>query len=110
MTRSKWLDWKPERTSVGFEGPDPVGNLIVEALKNAVPPAQDVSPDKIMEDAAQGEPTKPTDHGFVGIEGAASASSSTSERRSSPYAERMDAALQQISRPDYPAGMILWLE
>jgi hypothetical protein len=29
---------------------------------------------------------------------------------SDPYARRVQAALQQISRPDYPAGMIIWLE
>ena len=28
----------------------------------------------------------------------------------SPYAQRMQAALTQISRPDYPDGMIAWLE
>ncbi len=26
------------------------------------------------------------------------------------YAERMQATLREINRPDYPAGMILWLE
>jgi hypothetical protein len=110
MTRSKWLDWKPETTSVGFEAPDPVGNLIVRAFENALTPAKGVLPGKIMENSAQAEPTKPTDLSFVGIEGAASIPSSTSERKPDPYAERMDEALRQINLSDYPAGMIPWLD
>ncbi len=27
-----------------------------------------------------------------------------------PYAERMQAAIQEVNRPDYPAGMVPWLE
>jgi hypothetical protein len=110
MTRSKWLDWTPEISSVGFEGSDPVGNLIVGAFENAITPAREMLPDKIMENAAQGEPTKPTDLGFVGFEGVASVPSSESERESDPYAERMAAAIQQINQPDYPGGMISWLD
>ena len=86
MTRSKWLDWKLETGSVGFEGSDPVGNSIIEAIEGGVTPVPALPADTIIEETAQGEPTKPTNLGFVGFEGVASTPSSTSERRSDPYA------------------------
>jgi hypothetical protein len=99
--KSKWLDWTPSS--------------------------------KIMEQTAKPEPTKPTKPGFVGFVGSAAAdlcitrdSKSPSNRApesyqseprvanqgsfpGDPYAERLGAAMREVARPDYPAGMIPWL-
>jgi len=98
--KSKWLDWTP-------------GSEIIE--KNASP-----------------EPTKPSKPGLAGFVGMAPAhsyitrdskapSGRTSEGHQSnsqvasdgiasdPYAERLGAAMREVGRPDYPAGLIPWL-
>jgi hypothetical protein len=64
------------------------------------------------------EPTKPTKRGSVGFVGGASLTVSINRGPrpeailpvSDPYAERMTAALHEISGGDYPAGMVLWLD
>src|SRR5438309_2104459 len=85
--RSKWLDW-PRRPET-------------------------------MEKAPDLEPSKPTKPGFEGFVGASprhfsitrdSCPGSAKLPVSDPYAERMQAALREINRLDYPAGMISWLD
>lgn len=100
--RSKWLDWTP-------------GSEIIEKTANH-------------------EPTKPTKPGFVGFVGTVPAhfpitrdpesplgracKGPQSEVRvatnkgrlpSDPYSRRFSTVMRQVARPDYPAGMILWL-
>jgi hypothetical protein len=92
--RSRWLDW-PNR-------------------------AQEI--EKNFQNSAT-KPTKPGFDSFVSVGSAAKTVPETgrkrdaypSERRgelpvADPYAVRMRTALLDINQPDYPAGMIRWLE
>jgi hypothetical protein len=72
---------------------------------------------EIIEPPSDSEPTKPSNPSSVGFVGASRQAfpvihAPRSETRlpvSDPYAERMRAALRQISAPDYPVGMVPWL-
>jgi hypothetical protein len=70
----------------------------------------------IIENARQGEVSKPTKLGFGSSVSWPSPSIAIKRIRNiefpvrDPYAERMSAALRQIAGPGYPQGMILWLE
>jgi hypothetical protein len=84
--RSKWLDWPGAAQAI--------------------------------ENGTGTDPTKPTEPGFVGFVGGhlldisitPPSRSEDSLPVSDPYAERMTAALDEISGPDYPTGMVLWLD
>jgi hypothetical protein len=76
MRKGKWLDWKPERGCVGFEGSFPAANPIIEAVEGDVTLVPALPADTIIEETVHGEPTKPTELDFVGFEGVTSIPSS----------------------------------
>jgi hypothetical protein len=64
--RSKWLAWKPEKNSVGFEGPPPEVFSITPVPKTDSHATSSSTLNKATGKTTDPEPTKPTEPGFVG--------------------------------------------
>jgi hypothetical protein len=108
--RSKWLEWTPETSSVGFGGSQPEVFPITRISERKETPIPSRSPDTIIEKAVAAEPTKPT-------EPTSAAHFATLMARPSYfwgiygdyYGWRAHLALDAICGISAPAGLIVWL-
>jgi hypothetical protein len=109
--KSKWLDWKPKASSVGFVGSVPVFFPIIRASEGEGVPVPALSPDKVIGKTSQGEPTKPTKpistgHSEPGVE----RPSGFWGKCSDAYGWRLGIALDSICKVDAPEGLLFWLD
>jgi hypothetical protein len=108
--RSKWLDWTPEASSVGFDGSQSVVFPIVRASESNRTPLPSLSPDAIIKKVAGDEPTKPTKPGATAhSEVSAARPQYFWGRHEGYYGWRANVALDAICGILSPEGLSVWL-
>jgi hypothetical protein len=113
--RSKWLDWTPEGSSVGFEGPASAEYPITQASENSATQVSARSIDELIQKSVRREPTKPTEPVSFGNRKRLFERPSyfwgvnRNGKSRDYYGWRASVALEAICKIPAPKGLIVWL-